>query len=77
MTKLLDKAIEAAKQLSPDAQDELAHAILYMMENDAEPEEIDPEDLPDLLEALAEVERGEFATDEEVEAVRRRFEPTK
>jgi hypothetical protein len=73
MTKLLDKAIEAAKQLQPEAQDELARTILYLVKNDGEPEEIDPEDLPDILEALAEVERGEFATDEEVEAAFRSF----
>jgi len=73
MTKLLDKAIEAAKQLQPEAQDELARTILYLVKNDGEPEEIDAEDLPDILEALAEVERGEFATDEEVEAAFRSF----
>jgi predicted transcriptional regulator len=77
MTKLLDKAIEAAKQLSPDEQDELAHAILHLVENSGEPEEIDPEHLPGVLEGLAQAERGEFATEQEVEEAFRSFEPKK
>lgn len=75
MTKLLDRAIEAAKQLSPEVQDEVAHAILYMIENDSEPEEIDPEHLAGVLEGLAQIERGELATEEEVEAALARFKP--
>lgn len=37
-------------------------------------EEIDPDHLQDVLEALAEVERDQFATDEEVAAAFRSFE---
>jgi hypothetical protein len=73
MTKLLDKAIEAAKQLPPKTQDEVAHAILYMIENDSEPEDIDDEHLAAALEGLAEAERGEFVTDEQIAATLRRF----
>ncbi|HEU0084577.1 MAG TPA: hypothetical protein VFQ87_17100 [Bradyrhizobium sp.] len=46
-----------------------------MTENDDEPEAIDPADLPAVLEGLAQAKRREFATDAEVEAAFRRFEP--
>jgi len=41
---------------------------------DAQPEEIDPAHLPDVLESLAQAKRREFATDAEVEAAFRRFD---
>ena len=73
MTKLLDRALEAAQRLSPNGQDEMARAMLALMGNDGEPEDIDPGHLPDTLESLAQAKRREFATDQEVEAAFRRF----
>jgi len=72
MTKLLNKALEAVRRLSPEDQDEIARAMLSLARQ-GEPEVIDPAHLPDILEALAEAERGEFASDAEVEAAFRRF----
>jgi predicted transcriptional regulator len=72
MTKLLEQAVEIARALPPDAQDEIARAMMSLAHS-AEPEEIDPEHLPDVLEGLAEARRGEFATDAEVEAAFRAF----
>ena len=73
MTKLFDqaiqKAIEAAKQLSPKEQDDLASAIIHLVDEDDD--HLDA----DLREALAEVDRGEIASDEEVEAVLSRLRP--
>lgn len=78
MTKLLDQAIEkaiaAAKELSPQEQDDLAHAIIYLVTDGREPEEVDPEILSDLRKSMDEMDRGEFATDEEVEAAFRSFD---
>ena len=45
-----------------------------MTSNDGEPEQIDPADLPAVLEGLAQARRREFATDAEIEAAFRRFE---
>jgi hypothetical protein len=45
-----------------------------MTSNDGEPEQIDPADLPAVLEGLAQAKRREFATDAEIEAAFRRFE---
>lgn len=74
MTKLLDKALEAVSRLSADEQDKVAIEILRLMQNDEEPEEIDPAHLSAVLEGLLQAERREFATDEEVEAAFRRFD---
>jgi hypothetical protein len=75
MTKLLDKALVAARRLPPDGQDEIAHAMLALMGDENEPEEIDPAHLADILESLAQAKRRQFATDEEVAAAFRRFDP--
>jgi hypothetical protein len=48
--------------------------MLSLSGNDGEPEEIDPADLPDVLEGLAQAKRREFASDAKVEAAFRRFE---
>jgi hypothetical protein len=74
MTKLLDKALEAARRLPAASQDEIARAILQLVAGDSEPETIDPAHLPAVLEGLAQAKRGDFASDEEVEAAFRRFD---
>ncbi|MEA2861947.1 MAG: hypothetical protein QOC72_3986 [Methylobacteriaceae bacterium] len=66
MTELLQQAIDAVRQLSPERQDYIARAMLTLSD-----EEIDPEHLPYVLQGLAETERGEFVPD--TEAVLRRF----
>jgi hypothetical protein len=73
MTKLLEKAVDAVRQLPADSQDEIAREMLYLVQANREPEQIDPDHLPDVLESLAQAKRGEFATDEEVKAAFRRF----
>ncbi|MGZ8299836.1 MAG: hypothetical protein ACXWU5_05420 [Rhodoplanes sp.] len=74
MTKLLEKALEAVRQLPPDSQDAIARAMLTLAGDEDELEEIDPAHLPDVLESLAQTKRREFATDAEVEAAFRRFD---
>jgi hypothetical protein len=74
MTKLLERALEAVRRLPPDSQDEIARAMLSLAGNEGEPEPIDPEHLPDVLESLAQAKRRQFATDAEVEAAFRRFD---
>ncbi len=74
MTKLLEKALEVVRRLPPDSQDEIARAILMLSGNEDDPEEVDPAHLPALLAGLAQAERREFASDEDIEAAFRRFE---
>jgi len=74
MTKLLDKAVEAVRRLSPESQDEIALAMLTLSGNEDEREDIDPAHLPAVLAGLAEAKRREFASEAEIEAVLRRFD---
>lgn len=74
MTKLLEKALQAVRQLPADGQDEVARAMLALTGNAGEPEEIDPSHLPAVLEGLAQAHLRQFSSDSEVEAAFRRFE---
>lgn len=73
MTKLLEKAVETVRKLSSDSQDEIARAMLVLAD-ESEPEEIDPAHLAGVLEGLAQVKRGEYASVADVEAAFRRFD---
>jgi hypothetical protein len=73
MTKLLEKAVETVSQLPPEEQDEIARAMLRLAAQDDEAEEIPEEHLGHLLEGLRQSLRGEFAQDDQVEALFRRF----
>lgn len=72
MTDLLRQAVAALEKLPPDRRDAIARAILVLVRDDAWTE-IAPEHLPFVLAGMAEVARGEFATDAEVEAAFRSF----
>ena len=70
MTKLLDKAIEYAKELPAEMQDEIAGILLSFMGNgEEEVYLLTPEEEADLDEADREIERGEVVGEEEVRAV--------
>ena len=73
MTELLEKALETVRRLPPETQDYIARAMLSLAADEGEPEEIDPAHLQDVLESLAQAQRGEFATEAEVEAAFRAF----
>jgi hypothetical protein len=75
MTELLKKALEAVQALPADAQDEIARTMLALAGDKEGAEAIDQAELGAVLEGLAQVKRGEFATDAEVEAAFRRFDP--
>jgi hypothetical protein len=74
MTKLLEKALETILQLPPENQDEIARAMLRLAGDEGDLEPIDPANLPDVLDSLAQAKRRHFATDAEVEAAFRRFD---
>jgi Ca2+-binding EF-hand superfamily protein len=74
MTELLEEALRVARQLPANGQDEIARAMLALMDNEADAEEINPAHLSDILESLAQAKRGDFATESEVEAAFRRFD---
>jgi hypothetical protein len=49
--------------------------MLDLVASEDEPEVVDPEHLSAILEGLSQAKRGEFASDAEVEAALRRFDP--
>jgi hypothetical protein len=70
MTKLLDQAVEAARSLPPDAQDDIAHVLLRLTGADDEPPvPLTSEEQAAVAVSKAAAARGEFATDEQVRAV--------
>jgi predicted transcriptional regulator len=70
MTKLLDQALEAARNLPPNAQDDIAHVVLRLAGADDEPSvPLTPEEQAAIAASKAAAARGEFATDEQVWAV--------
>lgn len=70
MTKLLDQAVEAARSLSPDAQDDIAHVLLRLTGADDEPPvPLTPDEQAAISASKAAAARGEFASDEQVRAV--------
>ena len=73
MTDLLDHAIARTRALPPDVQDEAARILLLFAGEDGPVIQLTPEEEADLREADAEIARGEFATDEEMETIRDKY----
>ncbi len=70
MTKLLDQAVEAARNLPPDAQDDIAHVVLRLTGADNEPPvSLTADEQAAITASKAAAARGQFATDEQVRAV--------
>jgi len=69
MTKLLEQALEAVRDLPPDAQDGIARVVLRLAGHEDAPVTLLPEERAAIARSKAAAERGEFATDEQVRAV--------
>jgi hypothetical protein len=69
MTKLLDQALEAARALPADVQDDIARIVLQLAGEDSLPVPLSDEERRALVISKDAAARGEFATDEEVRAV--------
>jgi len=69
MTRLLDQALETIRELPDPVQDDLARLLLEIADGERRYIELTPDEESDLAEALAEVERGEFASDEAIRAL--------
>ena len=66
MTKLLDQALEAARNLPPEAQDDIARIVLQLAGNDdALPVALSPEERAAIVASKDAASCGEFATDEQ------------
>ena len=69
MTELLERAVETVRALPPAAQDALARFLLQLAGDDETVIPLTAEEEASLEESLAQAERGEFATDEQVRAI--------
>ena len=70
MTKLLDQALEAARSLPSDAQDDIARVVLQLAgREEAAPIVLSADERAAIAASKAATARGEFATDEQVRSV--------
>ena len=69
MTKLLREAFEKVRALPPEMQDQVARMLLTYAGGEEPIVEMTPEEIADLIEAKAEVARGDVASSAEVKAV--------
>ena len=69
MTKLMERAIAAVQAMPPETQDELASLLLRIAGDDDAVVELTEEEAAAIEESLAQADRGEFATDDEVRAM--------
>jgi hypothetical protein len=69
MTKLLEEAVQKVRELPLEMQEQAARMLLAYAGDEEPILMLTPEEEADLLEAQAEMRRGEFATAAEVEAV--------
>ena len=69
MTKLLDDALAAVRNLPPASQDEIARAMLRLTGTDDEPPvALSADERAAIAASKAAASQGEFATDEQVRA---------
>jgi hypothetical protein len=73
MTKLLEKGIAAVSALPADRQDMIGALLLDIAETDSRKYTLTPEQLSELELSIAQADRGEFATEAEVEAMWKKF----
>jgi hypothetical protein len=70
MTKLFEQAIEAARKLPPEEQDDIARAIMQLAgANEGAPIPLTPGEREAIARSKAAAARGEFASDDEVRTV--------
>jgi hypothetical protein len=70
MTKLLDQALEAVRDLPPDVQDDIARIVLELAgSGDAQPVTLSDDERAAIANSKAAAARGEFASDEQVRSV--------
>ena len=69
MTKLLEQAVETVRGLPPEVQDDLARILLQLAGKDQPVVQLSAAEEASLAESLAQADRGEFASDEQVRAI--------
>jgi predicted transcriptional regulator len=73
MTKLLEQAIAQLKALPESDQDEVAEFLFSFVARREDPEQLDPQTRDAIHEGLAQIERGDVYSEEEMAEIFRRF----
>jgi hypothetical protein len=66
---LLEQAVETVRGLPPEVQDDLARILLQLAGKDQPVIQLSAAEEASLQESLAQADRGQFATDEQVRAI--------
>jgi hypothetical protein len=69
MTKLLENGIDAVRDLPADQQNLAGELLLSLAAQSKQRHWLTPEQVEDVKLAIAEADRGDFATDEEMAAL--------
>jgi hypothetical protein len=69
MTKLLDRAIEAARELPAEMQDEIARVMLTLVDKSDSLHQLTAEEEASFAKSLDQAARREFAPAEQVQAI--------
>lgn len=69
MTNLLMEVMRKVSELPADRQDDAAHVLLTMVENDASPYRLTNEQLYEVELAITDADTGRFASDVEIDEV--------
>jgi len=69
MTKLLENGIDAVRDLPADQQNRAGELLLSLAEQAKRRVRLSPEQIDDVRLAIAEADRGDFASDEEMAAL--------
>lgn len=73
MTKLFEQGIKAIRALPPERQD-MAGELLLGLAGISQPDyQLTPEQIEDVKRAIAQADRGDFATDDQVAATWKKF----
>jgi len=75
MTSLLNQAIERARALPQQAQDDLARIVLQLTEAEQSIYELPADELAALMPSLAQADVGTYASDAQVAAVWAKHRP--
>lgn len=69
MTQLLKEVMRKVEELPEERQNDAAHVLLQMLENEASPYRLTDEQLAEVELAAAEIDAGKYASDDEVKRV--------
>jgi len=69
MTKLLEEALETARTLSPELQDDIARVVMVMAGKDEPVIQMTAEEAASFAESRAQAARGKFASDERMRGI--------